>query len=74
MGIACALKIWMDYITLILAELEDKKKYIAIMDDLLIDSTKVAHWKLLEHLLKSMCKNGLRISPKKCQLFRTQLT
>ena len=74
MGIACAPQIWMDYITLILAELEDKKKYIAIMDDLLIHSTKVAHWKLVEQLLKSMCKNGLRLSPKKCQLFKTQLT
>ena len=40
MGIACAPQIWMDYITLILSELEDKKKYIAIMDDLLIHSTK----------------------------------
>ena len=73
-SITCAPQIWMDYITLILSELEDKKKYIAIMDDLLIHSTKVAHWKLLEQLLKSMCKNGLRLSPKKCQLFKTQLT
>ena len=67
MGIACAPQIWMDYITLILSELEDKKKYIAIMDDLLI------HRKLLEQLLKSMCKNGPRLSPKKCQLFKTNL-
>ena len=74
MGIACAPQIWMDYITLILSELQDKKKYIAIMDDLLIHSTKMAHWKLLEQLLKSMCKNGLRLSPKKCQLFKTKLT
>ena len=74
MGIACAPQIWMDYITLILSELEDKKKYIAIMDDLLIHSTKMAHWKLLEQLLKSMCKNGLRLSPKKCKLFKTKLT
>ena len=73
MGIACAPQIWMDYITLILSELEDKKKNIAIMDDLLIHSTKVDHWKLLEQLLKSMCKNGLRLSPKKCQLFKTNL-
>ena len=73
MGIACAPQIWMDYITLILNELEDKKKYIAIMDDLLIHSTKTDHWKLLEQLLKSMCKNGLRLSPKKCQLFKTNL-
>ena len=57
MEIACAPQIWMDYITLILSELEDKKKYIAIMDDLLIHSTKVDHWKKLEQLLKSMCKN-----------------
>ena len=74
MGIACAPQIWMDYITLILSELEDKKRYIAIMDDLLIHSTKMAHWKLLEQLLKSICKNGLRLSPKKCQLFKTKLT
>ena len=74
MGIACAPQIWMDYITLILSELEDKKKYIAIMDDLLVHSTKMAHWKLLEQLLRSMCKNGLRLSPKKCQLFKTKLT
>ena len=46
MGIACAPQIWMDYIILILSELEDEKKYIAIMDDLLIHSTKMAHWKL----------------------------
>ena len=62
------------YITLIMAELEQKNKYIAIMDDLLLHSTKVAHWKLLEQLFQSMCKNGLKLSPKKCQLFRTKLT
>ena len=74
MAIACTPQIWMDYTILILGELEDKKKYIAIIDDLLIHSTKIAHWKLLEQLLKSMCKNWLRLSPKKCQLFKTQLT
>ena len=74
MSIACALQIWMDYITLIMAELEQKNKFIAIMDDLLLHSTKVAHWKLLEQLFQSMCKNGLKLSSKKCQLFRTKLT
>ena len=44
MGITCAPQIWMDYITLILGELEDKSKYIAIMDDLLVHSSKAAHW------------------------------
>ena len=74
MGIACAPQIWMDYITLILGELEDKSKYIAIMDDLLVHSSKAAHWQLLEQLFKAMCKNGLKLSPKKCQLFKTKLT
>ena len=36
MGISCAPQIWMDYITLILNDLDQKSKYIAIMDDLLI--------------------------------------
>ena len=74
MGIACALQIWMDYITLILGEFEDKSRYIAIMDDLLVHSSKAAHWGLLEQLFKSMCKNGLRLSPEKYQLFKTKLT
>ena len=41
MGIACAPQIWLDYITLLMAELEEKNKYIAIMDDLLLQSTKL---------------------------------
>ena len=39
------------------------------MDDLLIHSLKQAHWELLEDLLKAMIENGLKLSPKKCQLF-----
>ena len=64
MGIAYAPQIWMDYSTLIMAELERKNKYIAIMDYLLLHSTKVAHWKLLEQLFQSMCKNGLKLTQK----------
>ena len=59
MGIACAPQIWMDYITLNLGELEDKAKYIVIMDDLLIHSTKAEHWLLVEQLLQSMIKMDL---------------
>ena len=74
MGIACAPQIWIDCITLILGELEDKSRYIAIIDDLLVHGSKGAHWRPLEQLFKSMCKNGLRLSLKKCQLFKTKLT
>ena len=32
-----------------------------------------SHIAKLEDLLKALLKNGLKISPKKCQLFRTNL-
>ena len=44
------------------------------MDDLLLfTSSKGSHMAKLEHLLKALLKNGLKISPKKYQLFRTNL-
>ena len=44
------------------------------MDDLLLFiPTKKSHFAKLEDLLKALCKNGLKISPKKCQLFKTVL-
>ena len=46
----------------------------AIMDDLLLFTlTKKSHIAKLEDLLKVFHKNGLKISPKKCQLFRREL-
>ena len=45
-----------------------------ITDDLLLFTpTKKAHMAKLEDLLKASLKNGLKISPKKCQLFKTEL-
>ena len=35
--------------------------------------SKSSHITKLEYLLKALLKNGLKISPKKCQLFRTNL-
>ena len=47
----------------------------AIMDDLLLFTpSKGAHMAKLEDLSKALLKNGLKISPKKCQLFRTNLS
>ena len=44
------------------------------MNDLLLFTpTKEFHFPKLEDLLKPLCKNGLTISPKKCQLFKTEL-
>ena len=44
------------------------------MDDLLLFMpSKKLHTDKLEDLLKALLKNGLKTSPKKCQLFRTNL-
>ena len=44
------------------------------MDDLLLFMpNKQTHFEKLVDLLQALCKNGLKISPKKCQLFRTEL-
>ena len=59
---------------MIIGSLDHKSKYIAIMDDLLINRTKKDHWTLMEDLLKAVIKNDIKLSPKKCQLFRTTLT
>ena len=42
-------------------------------DSLLFTPTKESHFAKLEDFLKALCKNGLKISPKKCQLFKTEL-
>ena len=44
------------------------------MDDLLLFTPlKGSHMDRMEDLLKALLKNGLKISPKKCQLFRTNI-
>ena len=44
------------------------------MDDLLLFMpSKRSHMDKLKDLLKELLKNGLKISPKKCQLFRSNL-
>ena len=44
------------------------------MDDLLLFMpSKKSHIDKLEDLLRALLKNGLKISPKKCQLFQTNL-
>ena len=46
----------------------------AIMDDLILFTpSKESHMNKLEDILSALLKNGLKISPKKCQLFKTSL-
>ena len=74
MGLNISPSIWQSYINTILECLQSRKHFEAIMDDFLLftHSNKV-HMAKLEDLLKVLLKNGLKISPKKCQFFKTEL-
>ena len=74
MGLNILPSIWQSYINAILDCLQIKKYCEPIMDDLLLFTpSKNSHMNKLEDLLKVLLENGLKISPKKCQLFKTSL-
>ena len=74
MGLNISPSIWQSYINAILDCLQSRKHCEAIMEDLLLFTpSKRAHMAKLENLLKALLKNSLRISPKKYQLFKTEL-
>ena len=73
MGLNISSSIQQSYINAILDCLQSRKYCEAIMDDLLLFTpSKKSHIAKLD-LLKALLKNGLKISLKKCQLFRTEL-
>ena len=74
MGLNVSPPIWQTYINIILNCLESRKYWEAIMDDvLLFTHSEQSHMRKLEDLLKVLLKNGLKISPRKCQLFKKEL-
>ena len=74
MGLNISPSIWQSYLNAILDCLQNRKYCKAVMDDLLLFTpSKKSHIDKLEDLLKALLKNGLKITPKKCQLFRTNL-
>ena len=73
MGLNISPSIWQSYINAILECLQSRKHCEAIMDNLLFFTpSKRVHIAKLEDLLKALLKNGLNISPKICQLFKTE--
>ena len=73
MGLSISPCKWMEYVNLLLRDIQNRQSYIAIMDDLLIHSLKRDHMSRLRVLMKALIKHGLKLSPKKCQLFMTEL-
>ena len=74
MGLNISPSIWQSYINAILECLQSTNYCKVIMDNLLLFTpTKKVHISKLEDLLKALLKNGLKISPRKHQLFKTEL-
>ena len=74
MGLNISPSIWQSYINAILDCLQSRKFCKAIMDDLILFTpSKESHINKLEDILNDLLKNGLKILPKKCQLFKTSL-
>ena len=51
-GLGTSPAIWMTYVNFLLESMPDRDKIIAIMDDLLLHSTRDAHMSLLVNLLR----------------------
>ena len=74
MGLNISPFIWHSYINAILDCFQSKKYCEVIMNDLILFTpSKESHINKLEDILNALLKNGLKVSPKKCQLFKTSL-
>ena len=73
MGLSISPCKWIEYIGYVMENMPHKTNYIAIMDDLLVHSKKENHLDRIVDLLKALIRHGLKLSPKKCQFFKTEL-
>ena len=73
MGLSISPAVFMYFINSVLNEIEDRNKFIAIMDDVFIHSKYDEHLACIERLFQALIKAGLKISPHKAQFFRKKV-
>ena len=73
MGSKVSPAIWQAFINKVLGPIPNRQRHIAIMDDCLVHSKVRDHMTDLRNLFQSLLDHGLKISPRKCQFFRTSL-
>ena len=74
MGLSVSPAIWQNFIQRVLQKIPDyRKNYLAIMDDILTHSNRKDQTGYLIDLFEAIIRNGLKISPRKCKLFKTEL-
>ena len=73
-GLSISPQVWITYpIENLLEGIPNRQSYIAIMDDLMLHGLKANHMQLFKQLLVSLILHGLKLSPRKCQLFMKHL-
>ena len=73
MGLRVSPAIWQAFLNKVLGPIPNMQRHIAITDDCLVHSKFADHMQDLTNLFQSLTDHGLKISPKKCQFFRTSL-
>ena len=74
MGLSVSPVIWQNFIQRVLQEIPDyRKNHLAIIDDILTHSKRVDHIGHLIDLFQAIMRKGLKISPRKCKLFKKEL-
>ena len=69
LGLAISPQVWITYIENLLEGIPNRQSYVATMYDLLLHGLKSDHMAFCKLLLKSLILHGLKLSPRKCQLF-----
>ena len=74
-GMSVSPQIWQQFIDLVFQDdlIKCKKNFDIIMDDTFIHSTAEEHMDDLIDLFKVLRKYGLKLSPDKCQFFKTRI-
>ena len=75
MGMSVSPQIWQQFVDFVFQDdiIKRKQNFDIIMDDTFIHSTKEEHMDDLMDLFKVLHKYGLKISPHKCQFFKTKI-
>ena len=74
MGLSVSPAIWQKFIQRVIQEIPNfRKNHLATMNNILSHSKRVDHIGHLIDLFKAIMRNGLKISPRKCKLFKKEL-
>ena len=76
MGMSVSPQIWQQFVDLVLQDdlIKRKQNFNVIMDDTFIHSTAEEHMDDLMDLFQVLRKYGLKLSPYKCQFFKTRIS